>query len=163
VIATLVVIVHVLSVFWLVAGILGRGLAHAMTVSATDLAQLEARHEMASLFERVAVRPASFFVLGTGLAAAGLRGWPVLGVLQGAPIQWPLVSLLLFLSIIPIIVVVFLPRGRVFRAALEEATRERRITPGLSAALNDPWVHAARIYEIAMLVVVTVLMVAKPF
>ena len=87
----------------------------------------------------------------------------MLGVLQGAPIQWPLVSLLLFLSIIPIIVVVFLPRGRVFRAALEEATRERRITPGLSAALNDPWVHAARIYEIAMLVVVTVLMVAKPF
>lgn len=162
-IASLVVFLHVLSVFWLVTGILGRGVAHAMATRAPDLTRLEARHEMASLLERIAVRPGSFVVLVTGLAAAGLRGWPVLGFLQGSPIQWPLVSLAIYLTIIPVIVIVFLPRGRVFRQAIEEAQREGTITPGLRAALADPATTAARSYELVMVVVLTFLMVAKPF
>jgi hypothetical protein len=163
VIASLVVILHVLSVFWLVAGILGRGASHALALKASDLGTLEARHEIASFFERASVRPASFVVLATGLLAAWGRGWPPLGILQGSPIQWPLVSLVVYLTLIPIVIIVFLPRGRIFRSALEGAKREGRITPELRAALTDPIVTAARGYEVSMIVVLTVLMVAKPF
>ena len=162
-IASLIVVLHVLSVFWLVAGILGRGAAHALALKASDLGQLEARHEIASFFERASVRPASFVVLATGLLAAWLRGWPPFGILQGSPIQWPLVSLVVYLTIFPLIIVIFLPRGRIFRAALEGAKREGKITPELRASLADSMVAAGRGYEVVMIVVLTVLMVAKPF
>jgi hypothetical protein len=92
-----------------------------------------------------------------------MRGWPILGFLQGGSVNWVLAALLVYLSIIPVIVFVFLPRGRVFHQALEAARPLGRVTPELRAALHDPWVHAARTYEIVMIVLLTVLMVLKPF
>jgi hypothetical protein len=67
------------------------------------------------------------------------------------------------LSIIPVIVLVFLPRGRVFQRALEASEREGRIMPALQAALKDPAVGAARLYELSMVVALTLMMVMKPF
>ncbi len=58
------------------------------------------------------IRPATSVVLLGGLLAAWLRGWPVLGFLQDGPSNWVLVSLLLLVSIIPIIVFVFLRENR---------------------------------------------------
>lgn len=162
-IGSVFVIVHVIAVFWLVAGILGRDIVHRELQRCTDLARLQSLVDLGSVFELRMVRPGTFVVLLAGLAAAWARGWPILGALQGGQSNWMLVSLLVYLSIIPVIVLVFVPRGRVFRAAFEDALREGRVTDRLRAALHDPAVAAARVYEIAMVLVLTTLMVAKPF
>jgi uncharacterized membrane protein len=109
------------------------------------------------------VRPSSFVVLATGLFAAWLRGWPILGPLQGSPIRWTFTALLVYLSIIPVIVFIFVPRGNVFQQRLAEAEAAGSVTPALRAAITDPWVRAARTYEVLMVIALTWLMVAKPF
>jgi hypothetical protein len=77
--------------------------------------------------------------------------------------RWVTVSLLAFLTMIPLVPLVFLPRGRVFDGALARATEAGRVTPELAAAFRDPVVAAARRYEVAVVVFVLYLMVAKPF
>ncbi|HEY8017926.1 MAG TPA: hypothetical protein VIG53_00395, partial [Actinomycetota bacterium] len=62
-----------------------------------------------------------------------------------------------------------LPRRCSQSLCLKEAPRIRprlergRITPELTAALHDPVVDAAHIYELAIVTVVILLMVTKPF
>ncbi len=157
------VVVHVLLVFWLVAGIAGRDVVHARAARTTDLAELRALLGVASVFELRMVRPGTFAVLVAGLIAAWARGWPILGFLQGGQSNWVLVSLLVYLSIIPVIVLVFIPRGKVFRAALDDAVAAGHVTPQLTAALHDPAVEAARKYELAVIGVLAFLMVTRPF
>lgn len=161
--SALAVAIHVLFVFWLVAGIYGRGVALARARRTQDLAEMRALVGLAHDFEMRFVRPGTFAVLIAGLIAAGARGWPILGFLQGGQANWVLVSLLVYLTIIPVIVFVFVPRGKRFRLALDAAVAEGRITPALSAALADPAVAAARAYEQGMILVLTFLMVLKPF
>jgi len=74
-----------------------------------------------------------------------------------------LTSLLIYLSVIPIIVFVFVPKGRVYRKALAEASAQGVVTPELRAALDDPAVRAARAYEMFMIGSLVLLMVLKPF
>ena len=57
----------------------------------------------------------------------------------------------------------FLPRGRVFEAALEEAEAAGVVTDALRQAWSDPVVRAAHIYELTVVTIVLVLMLAKPF
>jgi hypothetical protein len=159
----LVVVLHVFSVFALVAGIVGRGVCHARAQRAADLPTLRTSMELGSMFELTLVRPLSFVVLLTGLAAAWARGWPILGILQGAPINWVLAALLVYMTQIPVILFVFLPRARLYHRALDEASASDIVTPALRAALADPAVRGARLYEMAMIGVLTWLMVAKPF
>ncbi len=98
-----------------------------------------------------------------GLATAIAEGRPFLGPLQGAGVNWLLVALVLYLSIMPLVPLVFLPRGKVFAAALADAETKGEVTPGLRAAWADPVVRAAHLYELGAVTVVLVLMLAKPF
>jgi hypothetical protein len=157
-----IVIVHVLAVFWLVGGILGRGITHHRAARTTDLAQLRFCVELGSTFERQ-VRMATGFVFLAGLGAAWARGWPILGFLQGRGPNWVLAAIVIYLTIIPWIVFVFVPRGRMFRAALDEAVSRGELTNRVTAALRDPVVQAARAYELLMVAVLTWLMVMRPF
>lgn len=68
----------------------------------------------------------------------------------------------MFAATLPLVPVVFLPRGRVFEAALASAIEAGRLTPELTAAFHDPLVTAARWYELAVLALVLLLMVT-PF
>ena len=72
-------------------------------------------------------------------------------------------SVILLLSPLPLVPLVFLPRGRVFEAALADARRQGVMTPELRAAFADPAVAFARRFEIATVAIVVVLMVTKPF
>ena len=159
----LIVVVHVLAVFWLVAGIVGRGACYRQAARTSDLGALRTLVGLGGVFERAMVRPATFVVLLTGLLAAWLRGLPILGFLQGASLNWVLAALVIYLSIVPVIVFIFLPKGHVYRVALEEATEAGRVTPQLLAALDDPLVGAGRAYEIVMVVTLAYLMIMKPF
>ncbi|MEO5616504.1 MAG: DUF2269 family protein [Candidatus Eisenbacteria bacterium] len=161
--SALAVWIHVLIVFWLVAGILARDRCYERAARTDDLQRLDWLIEMGGHFERSMVRPATFAVLVAGLIAAWARGWPILGFLQGGSSNWVLASLLIYLSIIPVIFFVFIPRGRVFRAALDEAKGLGHVTPRLKAALGDRAVAAARTYELLMIGAITALMVTRSF
>lgn len=161
--ATILVVVHVWAVFWLTAGILGRSVCAIRAGRSASLDTLETLMSLAGSFEHVMVRPGTFVVLLTGLAAAWARGWPILGSLQGSPVNWVLASLLIYMTAIPLVVLVFIPRGRMYRGALERARQDGGVTAELRAAINDPVVNAGRAYEIAMIAVLAWLMLAKPF
>lgn len=159
----LVVWIHVLSVFWLVSGIIGRDRCFNAARVTDDLSRLVWLVELARGFERTMVRPATLVVPLAGLSAAWARGWPILGFLQGSPINWVLTALLIYLTIIPVLVFVLIPRGRIFRVALEEAKSLGRVTPALQASLADRAVAAARAYEILMIGAITAIMVTRSF
>lgn len=159
----LAVAIHVLIVFWLVSGIVGRDRMWAEARRTEDLERLKWLVEMAGQFDARAVRPGTFAVLVAGLIAAWARGWPILGFLQGGPVNWVLASLLLYLGIIPVIAFVFIPRGNAFRRVWLDALAKGAVTPELRAALRDPVVSAARGYELLMIAVLTYLMVTRPF
>ena len=154
---------HIMASFWLITGILGRHVALSKAEQSKDIRTTCTLLPVASVFENGMVRPSSTAVLLAGLATAWAQGWPILGFLQGGASNWLLVSLLLTLSFIPVVALVFIPRGKIFEQRLNEAIAKDQVTPELTAAFNDPAVQAARRYEIAALVVIIFLMVVKPF
>ena len=154
---------HVALAIWFVSGILGRTLSMWQASKSKDIQTTATLVRMAGYFEGWMVRPGSIAVLGFGLITAWLQHWPVLGSLQGTPINWLLVSTVVFLSGVPIIPLVFIPRGKVFAAALEQAVSLGQVTAELKAAFYDRVVRMAHTYELGVIVVVTLLMVLKPF
>jgi hypothetical protein len=157
-----VVLVHALAGVLLLGALVGRWMLLGMAARAADLASMRTIAAAAAPFERIAVL-GSLAVLGLGLAAAVVQGRPVLGPFQGGHVDWLFVALILFLSIVPIVPFVFIPRGRVFEAAMRDAVERGEVTESLRAAWADPVVRAAHVYELTVVTVVLVLMLAKPF
>jgi hypothetical protein len=73
------------------------------------------------------------------------------------------VAIVIWLSTLPWVPLVFLPRGKVFSAALEESRRLGEVTAALTTAFDDQLVRAGHIYEYVAVMVLIYLMVAKPF
>lgn len=163
ILAQILKILHVLTAMAFVAGIMGREITRSQARKASELKIFLELSALAGQFERILVIPGSFLVLSFGLALALLQGWPILGFLQGAPQNWLLVSNLFLLSMILVVPTIFLPRGKVFEAALVEAVERGEITPQLSASFNDPVVRLAHRWEEISLAAVIILMIAKPF
>jgi hypothetical protein len=153
----------VIIAFWMTAGLLGRGVAQLRAERATDIRSLQLLLELIGRFDRLMVIPASAAVFVFGLLTAWAQGLPMLGFIQGARTNWLLISLVLWIGVFALVPSVFIPRGKVFGALLEEANKVDRVTERLAAALRDPVVRLAHIYEIAALVVIIFLMVTKPF
>lgn len=145
-----------------ISGLVGRWVTLGRAAQATEIRDLHTLLDLSSWFERIVVVTSSL-VLVFGVATAIAQGRPFLGPIQGAPVDWLFASLLIYLSAIPLVPVVFLPRGRVFGAALEEAARDGAVTAKLHEAFADPVVRAAHIYEFAVTFTVLVLMIWKPF
>jgi hypothetical protein len=162
-IAPILKLLHIITAIWVITGVIGRYVALSKAENSTDLNAVRAILPVASVFENMMVIPGSTAVLVAGLFTAWAQGWPVLGFLQGSPINWVLVSLLLFLTIIPVIVFIFVPRGKIFEARLNEAIAQNRVTTELTQAFHDPLVRAAHMYEIGLMIVIVILMVLKPF
>jgi uncharacterized membrane protein len=150
---------HVASAFWFVAGLLGRDIVLARARRSDDLRQVRGLLAASAPFERLMVIPGSFAVLALGLLTWWAQELPLWG--QGT--RWVTVSVLLFLTMVPLVPIVFLPRGRMFEAALARALELDRITPELATAFRDPVVAGARRYELVVVGAVLVLMVTKPF
>ena len=155
-------VVHALTGIWLVAGLAGRYMTLAQAARAKSIADVHALLALSDRFERIVVRVPPLVLL-LGIATAIVQGRPFLGPLQGAGINWLFVSLVVFLSIIPLIPLVFIPRGRLFGAALDEASRRGEVTAELTQQFRDPVVMAAHVYELVAILIVVVLMIAKPF
>jgi uncharacterized membrane protein len=157
------VLLHVVSAFALIAGLVGREFTRAYARRQEKLEIFAQFLGLSSWFEDKLVIPSSTAVLVFGLAAAWAHGWPLLGTLQGSPMNWLFVSLLLYLTLIPLIVFIFVPRGKIFEQKLATAQAQDTITPELRAAMEDPVVRAGHIYEAVAVIVVIYLMVMKPF
>jgi hypothetical protein len=158
-----VVLVHALSGILFLATLIGRWIVLGVAERASTLSEMRVVLRVSSPFERL-VRVVSGVVLVLGIAAAVAVGRPFLGPIQGGHVDWLFVALLLYLSIIPLVPLVFLPKGRVFEAALADAeARGDQVTPVLRAAWTDPVTRAAHVYELGAVTLVLVLMMAKPF
>ncbi len=156
-------LLHILAAIWFVGGLLGRGMAFAQAGRAGDVHTASALLRFSERFERLMVIPGSQAVLVFGLLTAWLQGQPLLGFLQGAGVNWLLVSLALFLSGVPMVIFLLIPRSRQRAAALDVAVAQGSFTPDLRAALRDRVVIGSRAAELAIVFAVLVLMVLKPF
>jgi uncharacterized membrane protein len=155
-------VAHAVLGIWIVAALVGRWVTLGQAARTTDITAVHTLLRLSDRFERMVVRiPPVVLILGIGTAIA--QGRPFLGPLQGGSVDWLLVSLVLYLSIIPLIPLIFIPRGRVFGAALTDADASGTVTPGLTAAFRDRVVLAAHLYEFAAIIAVFVLMITKPF
>ena len=153
------VLLHVAVAFWFAAGLLGRNVTMARARSTNNLSTLVELVELSGRFERLMVIPGSFGVVGLGLLTAWAQGRPLAGTDQ----WWLLTSLILFVGLGVLVPTVFLPRGRAFEDALEDARPRGEVTPELRTALRDPAVRNARAAEIVVVAFIVALMVTKPF
>jgi uncharacterized membrane protein len=157
-------LLHVLTAFWFISGVIGRDFAFWRAGKATNVQAVQALLQISDFFERYAVIPVSMAVFLFGLIITFLQRWPLFGFLQGSPINWLLVSFLLFLGIsLAIGLLKLVPRRKERTRALEEAVVQGAITPALTAALNDKVVVRFRMVELIILIVIIILMVTKPF
>jgi hypothetical protein len=161
-IAGVVVLAHALIGIIFVVGLIGRWIVLGMASRADDLPAMRTLAAAAAPFERIVV-VSSTLVLVFGLAAAFATGRSVVGPLGGGTVDWLFVSLVLYLSNLPLVPLVFLPRGRVFAATLAEAEATGGVTPTLRAAWHDPVVRASHVYELVTTTIVLCLMLTKPF
>jgi uncharacterized membrane protein len=156
--ASLLELGHVVLAFVLVSGLVGRWVLLTTAARSDDVERAHLLAEVASPFER-AVQVSSPVLLALGLATAWAQGYPWLGLTTG----WMLLAILLIVPILALIPTVFVPRGRVFEAAMAEAREVGTVTPALRAAWADPAVAMARRYELVAIAVIIGLMVVKPF
>ena len=157
-------LLHVLAAFWLISGVVGRGLAFWQARRADNVQAIHALLKVSEFFERYAVIPVSVAVLVFGLIVTWMQKWPLFGFLQGAASNWLLVSSLLYVGISTVIAPLGLVARRKERErAMQEALAQGTITLRLMAALNDRVVLWFRAGELATLVVIIILMVIKPF
>jgi uncharacterized membrane protein len=152
-------LIHVAAGFLLVAGLIGRGLTMRSARQSADIDTVDALLRLAGIFERVLVIPPSGIVVVAGLVTM----WAQDRSLFGAGQRWLFVSLGLFLTLVPVIVWIFVPKGKRFDHAFQDARSRGSVTPELSAAFRDPVVAAAHAYELGVVGVILVLMVLKPF
>jgi len=149
---------HVMLAFAMIAGLIGRWILLTRAARSDDVERAHLLSEAASPFERI-VQFVSPIVLVFGLLTAWAQGYPWLGLTTG----WMLVTVLLIIPILLSIPTIFLPRGRVFEAAMAEARQAGTVTPALRSAWSDPAVALARRYEIGAFAIIVALMVLKPF
>jgi uncharacterized membrane protein len=156
-------LLHVLAAIVLFCGVAGRWVTFQRARRSGQLHAVLGLLEASEVFERRMVIPASMVVLVFGLAAALYSGWPLFGFLQGARDNWLLVSLVLYVVGLPAVPLYLIPARRRRAAAMQAALAAGSMTAELRAALTDRGVIGFRIAEMAGLVVITVLMVTKPF
>ena len=133
----LLAVLHALAGIGFIVGLFGRWMVLAAAERATTPSSMRLLARAAAPFETLVIA-GSLVVFILGILTAWAEGLPLLGPFVGAGTNWLFVSLVLFLSVLPLVPLVFLPRGRVFEAALEEAEAAGVVTDRLRAAWSDP-------------------------
>ena len=126
-VGTIVVVLHVISVFMLVSGSVGRNLIWMHVRNSKDLDTAQALE----LAENS--RPGSCGRARGWSCSPGYRGvaagWPILGFLVGAGSNWVLAALALYLTFIPLVTLLFIPKWKIRQRALEGALARARSRP----------------------------------
>jgi len=151
-------LIHVGIAFVFISGLIGRWIVLRRAAAAEDPETAYELAEAAGPFERIVIRGGPAIMLA-GFLTAWAQGYPWLGLTTG----WMLASVILLLSPLPLVPLVFLPRGERFAAEMAAAREQGVVTPGLRAAFADPMVALARRWEFVSVSLVVTLMVLKPF
>ena len=160
--ATGLKVLHALSGALLLGGLLARWISLGAAARARDVHDVRTLLGVTGRFERLVI--AMFFlVLILGVSTAIVQGRPFLGPLQGHHVDWLFVSFVLYLLTIPLVPLVFVPRAKVFDAALDRAGEAGPVPDELRAAFRDRAVLGAHAFELGGAFVVFALMVGKPF
>ena len=150
-------LLHIALAMALVTGVVGRWLLLGAAQRSETMDRTEALLDASDPFE-MTVRVSSILVVVAGLLTAWAQGYPWLGLTTG----WMLAALILSFGIAALVPTIFLPKGRRFAAALDEARSAGQVTPELRAAFVDPTVRAAHVAELSALGAIVALMVLKP-
>jgi uncharacterized membrane protein len=154
---------HIASAIWFLGGILARQIVRAYAKRTDNVQRFAAMSEAAGRIENTMVIPGNMAVIVFGVILGLMIGAPILGFLQGAERNWLLVSNIILLLGFLSVPLIFLPRGKLFRIALEDALTKGQMTPELRTHLDDPVVRLAHTYELVSMVAIMYLMVFKPF
>jgi uncharacterized membrane protein len=154
---------HIASVIVCVGGLFARQLIRQHATKTNDIQLFATFSQAAGKIENVMVIPGMTAIMVFGVILGLIGHFPILGFLQGASQNWLLAANILLIGILVIIPTVLVPRGKVFEPLLQEALTKGQITPELRAAMNDNIVKLAHRYEEVALVIITALMVLKPF
>jgi hypothetical protein len=151
-------LIHVGIAFAFISGLIGRWIVLRRAAEAQDPETAHQLAEAAGPFERIVIRGGPAIMLA-GFLTAWAQGYPWLGLTTG----WMLASVILLLSPLPLVPLIFVPRGERFAAEMAAAREQGMITAGLRAAFADPMVAFARRWEAISVGLVVALMVLKPF
>jgi uncharacterized membrane protein len=154
---------HIGSAILFIGGIFSRQVVRSLAGKAGDVHQFAAMHTAAARIESTLVIPGNMAVIGFGILYALQLKAPILGFLQGASSNWLLACNLLLVLGMLLVPLFFLPRGKKFDLALQDALAANEMTPELRHQMNDPQVKLAHSLELILLVVVVILMVFRPF
>jgi len=160
---TLLRLLHISAAIIFVGGLFARQAVRSLTARASDVAVIVTLTQAAGKVERSMVIPGNILAIVFGLVLALAVRAPILGSLQGVNNNWLFASILILALLLPLVPLVFLPRGKVFEAALLDASAKGTISPELRRQMADPvvrWAHRAEMIGVAVIVV---LMVVKPF
>ena len=153
----------ILAVAITIGGMFARQLVRGFAQRSADIKTVASLTPVALRIDRTMVIPWSNMILVMGIILALVQQWPIFGFLQGATQNWLLVSNILLIIMLALIPTVFIPHNKKVEALLQAALAEGRITPELSAALNDKKNQVAHHAEEIIVLVVAALMVLKPF
>lgn len=154
---------HVASAIWFVGGLFARQVLRRFLKITDDVQRFAIFSQAAGKIETTMVIPGNLAVILIGVILAIIADYPIFGFLQGASQNWLLAANILLVTAMGLVPTVFLPRGKKYAPALQSALAEGRITPELRAAIDDPVVKLAHLYEQVAVIVVVALMVLKPF
>ncbi|MEW6401891.1 MAG: DUF2269 family protein [Chloroflexota bacterium] len=159
----LVRFLHIATAIWFIGGLVARQIVRSHAKRTDDIHRFAAFREAAERVERTMVMPGSVAVVVVGIFLGFITGAPILGVLQGAPKNWLLVSNLLILMAFLFVPLIFLPWRKKYNLALTDALAKGQITPELRAHVDDVTVRLAHWFELGSTILVVFLMVFKPF
>ena len=154
---------HILAVTITIGGMFARQLVRGIAKKSDDVKTVASLTQVVHRIDRTMVIPWSSAMLVFGIILAVMLKWPIFGFLQGADKNWLLASNLLLVIMQGLIPGVFIPHNKKVTTLLQTALTEGRVTPELTAALNDKKNLIAHHAEEVIVLVVAALMVLKPF
>jgi uncharacterized membrane protein len=154
---------HILAVAITVGGMFARQLVRSLARKSDSLDTVAALTHAAIRIDGTLVIPWSNLILIAGIILALMLKWPIFGFLQGAAQNWLLVSNILLIIMLALIPLVFIPHNKKVEILLHEAQAGGSFTPELSSALHDRRNSLAHLAEEIIILVITLLMVLKPF
>ena len=154
---------HIASAIWFIGGVVARQIVRAYAKRTDNVQRFAIMSEAAGRIESTMVIPGNFAVILFGVIYGLMIDAPILGFLQGDSRNWLLVSNLLLLIGFFNVPLVFIPKGKLFDAALKDALAKGHMTSELHAQMDDQTVRIVHFIELAALGVITFLMVFRPF
>ncbi len=159
----LVKFLHILAVTITIGGMFSRQLVRGLARRSEDIQSVASLTHAALRIDRILIIPWSTLILPFGIVLAVMSNWPAFGFLQGASQNWLLVSNILLVFMLALIPVVFIPHNKKVEPLLDAAVAQGSITPELRLALGDGRNEMAHYAQEALVLLITALMVLKPF